>query len=128
VTYKAHLVVDNSKLLLRPGMTATATITVKDVKNALLVPNAALRFTPNNNASADNRSLLQRLMPRGPPRNRPSTRDAKGPNRTIWVLRNGEAVSVTVMAGVTDGKMTEVTSGDLKVGDRVIVDAVAAKR
>ncbi len=109
-------------------MTATATITVKDVKNALLVPNAALRFTPNNNASADNRSLLQRLMPRGPPRNRPSQKDAKGPNRTIWVLRNGEAVSVTVMAGVTDGKMTEVTSGDLKVGDRVIVDAVAAKR
>ena len=128
VTYKAHLVVDNSRLLLRPGMTATATITVKEVKNALMVPNAALRFTPNNNASGDNRSLLQRLMPRGPPRNRPSQRDAKGPNRTIWVLRNGEAVAVAVAAGSTDGKMTEITKGDVKAGDRVIVDAVAAKR
>ena len=127
VTYKAHLVVDNSKLLLRPGMTATATITVKQVKNALLVPNAALRFSPGNSQSADNRSLLQRLMPRGPPRRRPSEQDAKGPNRAVWVLREGEAVAVTVVAGSTDGKMTEITSGDLRPGERVIVDAVAAK-
>ncbi|HEY7609523.1 MAG TPA: efflux RND transporter periplasmic adaptor subunit [Alphaproteobacteria bacterium] len=128
VTYKAHLVVDNSKLLLRPGMTATATITVKQVKNALLVPNAALRFTPSNNQTAESRTLLQRLMPRGPPRRRTSAQDAKGPSRTIWVLRNGDAVAITVMAGSTDGKMTEITSGDLKPGERVIVDAVAAKR
>jgi HlyD family secretion protein len=128
VTYKAHLVVDNSQLLLRPGMTATATITVKQVKNALLVPNAALRFTPGNNQTADTRTLLQRLMPRGPQRRRPAPQDAKGPKRTIWVLRDGVPASAAVMAGVTDGKMTEIVSGDLKAGERVIVDAVAAKR
>src|ERR1019366_1933794 len=46
VTYTAILSVDNSTLELRPGMTATSTITVDSVNDALLVPNAALRYTP----------------------------------------------------------------------------------
>ena len=46
VTYLTVLNVDNSDLSLRPGMTATADIVVKELKNALLVPNAALRFAP----------------------------------------------------------------------------------
>ena len=127
VTYKAVLTVDNSHLLLRPGMTATATVTVKEVKNALLVPNAALRFAPNSAAASDNRTFLQRIMP-GPPRRRAaSPPDAKGPNRTVWVLRNGTPTAIAVRIGTTDGKMTEITGGELKAGDRVIVDAVAAK-
>lgn len=128
VTYKAVLTVDNSHLLLRPGMTATATITVKDVKDAILVPNAALRFTPTATTAGDSRSILQQLMPRGPPRRPAATRpDARGPNRTVWVLRNGAPVSVAVTVGVSDGKLTEIKTGEIKPGDRVIVDAVAAK-
>ncbi len=46
VTYKAILTIDNSDLLLRPGMTATADITVDEIENALIVPNAALRYAP----------------------------------------------------------------------------------
>ena len=46
VTYKAILSVDNSDLALRPGMTATAQVTVQEISNALLVPNAALRYSP----------------------------------------------------------------------------------
>ncbi|MGS0724423.1 efflux RND transporter periplasmic adaptor subunit, partial [Shewanella sp. 30m-9] len=46
VTYETVLIVDNSALLLRPGMTVTADILVKQVSDALLVPNAALRFSP----------------------------------------------------------------------------------
>lgn len=127
VTYKAVLTVDNSELLLRPGMTATATITVNEVKDALLVPNPALRFTPAAANAEDTRSFLQRLMPRGPPRSTASRPAARGPNRTVWVLRNGAPAAVAVTVGLTDGKLTEVKSGDLKPGDRVIVDAVAAK-
>jgi HlyD family secretion protein len=124
VTYKAVLTVDNSHLLLRPGMTATATITVKQVTDALLVPNAALRFTPAEVAVKDKRTFLQRIMP-GPPRMRrtPSAIEAKGPDRTVWVLRNGTPTAVAVTVGASDGKMTEVTGGDLKPGERVIVDA-----
>jgi HlyD family secretion protein len=127
VTYKAVLTVDNSHLLLRPGMTATATITVNEVKDALLVPNPALRFSPGATNAGDNRSLLQRLMPRGPPRSTASRPDARGPNRTVWVLRNGAPAAVAVTVGLTDGKLTEIKTGELKAGDRVIVDAVAAK-
>ena len=47
VTYQCLLKVDNSDLLLRPGMTATADILVQDERDAILVPSAALRFTPS---------------------------------------------------------------------------------
>src|SRR4029453_2847590 len=46
VTYQTVLTVDNSERLLQPGMTGTAEITVTQVPDAVLVPNAALRFTP----------------------------------------------------------------------------------
>jgi HlyD family secretion protein len=47
VTYKGILSVRNDELLLRQGMTATADIVVKAIKDALLIPNAALRYTPS---------------------------------------------------------------------------------
>jgi HlyD family secretion protein len=46
VTYITWLEVDNADLSLRPGMTATATITATERNDVLLVPNTALRFTP----------------------------------------------------------------------------------
>ncbi|RYE84680.1 MAG: efflux RND transporter periplasmic adaptor subunit, partial [Myxococcales bacterium] len=46
VTYEGVLSVDNAERLLRPGMTATATIIADRRTDAVLVPNAALRFTP----------------------------------------------------------------------------------
>ncbi|WP_293251649.1 efflux RND transporter periplasmic adaptor subunit [Nannocystis sp.] len=46
VTYDAVVRVDNDELKLRPGMTASVTFIVEDRRDALLVPNAALRFTP----------------------------------------------------------------------------------
>ncbi|WP_339136510.1 MAG: efflux RND transporter periplasmic adaptor subunit [Candidatus Electrothrix sp. GW3-4] len=46
VTYETVLLMENSDLALRPGMTATAEIVVQEVRDALTVPNAALRFTP----------------------------------------------------------------------------------
>src|SRR5277367_5538275 len=52
VTYLADISVDNEQLLLRPGMTATATITVLSLRDALLVSNHALRFLPSNGVKA----------------------------------------------------------------------------
>ena len=52
VTYKTVLKVDNSSLALRPGMTATAVITVNKRGNVILVPNAAMRFVPTVKESA----------------------------------------------------------------------------
>jgi HlyD family secretion protein len=127
VTYKAVLDIDNSELLLRPGMTATATIKVMEVGDALLVPNAALRYSPPAETPASSQSLLRRFLP-GPPRFRPATpRAATGANRTVWVLRDGAAMPVNIGIGASDGKHTQLLSGDLKVGEALIVAQTTAK-
>jgi HlyD family secretion protein len=130
VTYKAILTIDNSELLLRPGMTATAEIVVEQVKQALLVPNTALRFTPPDTSKRDSRGLLGSLIRRGPPRFRRPSAPARANSRTrnIWILRDGEPVRLQVTVGASDGRRTQVTSGDLKEGDAVITDTAATKR
>jgi HlyD family secretion protein len=107
VTYEALLQVDNSELLLRPGMTATATI-VADVRaNVLSVPNAALRFAPS------------KLEP---------DQAGKPGERRVWTLNTvkGEPkpVPVPVKTGVSDGRNTEVRESTLREGSLVITDAI----
>jgi HlyD family secretion protein len=122
VTYKAILTIDNSELLLRPGMTATAEIVVQEVEDALLVPNAALRFSPSATDTPQTVTLLQRIIP-SPPRFRPaSPRADDGPDRTVWVLRDGVPTAVPVVVGASDGRSSEIVEGDIASGDRVIID------
>lgn len=123
VTYKALLSVDNNELLLRPGMTATADIVVNTVRAALLVPNAALRYTPPAEKSSGG-GLFSMFRP--PNMGAVTTPDLPGGSRTLWVMRDKAPVEVTVVTGATDGQNTEVKSGDLAEGDAVILDAVAA--
>lgn len=128
VTYKAVLTTDNSALLLRPGMTATAEIVVAEVDDALTAPNAALRFSPPSNTEVDQRNFLQKIMP-GPPRLRkPSTSEqGTGEERKVWILRDGVPQEVSVTVGATDGKRTEIIKGDLAAGQAVIVDTESAR-
>jgi HlyD family secretion protein len=130
VTYKAVLTTDNSELLLRPGMTATAEIVVKRVAGALTVPNAALRYSPPATRPEQETSLLRKLgILRGrPPFRQASKRDESGPNRRVWVLKNGAPSPIPVVVGASDGQRTEIVKGDLKEGQEVIVDSTTAKR
>ena len=128
VTYEAILAVDNSAQLLRPGMTATADITVKSVKDALLVPNAALRFTPP--AAEDSRDSNRSLFP-GPPLPEKDLSRAILPGQAqqrVWTLEAGRPAMVPLTIGVTDGRMTEVVEGDLAAGMPLLVDVVRAAR
>jgi HlyD family secretion protein len=133
VTYKAILTFDNSKLGLRPGMTATADILVDDVKGGLLVPNAALRFQPpedvveNQLLSAGSQLLGVPVGPANansesaPPAQRGP--QAAGLNlRRVWIDDGGKAKPIDVETGATDGRMTEIVRGPLKPGQHVIVD------
>ena len=131
VTYQGVLEVANDDLSLRPGMTATASITTLKRNDVLLVPNAALRFKPaRTDASATgSTSVLSKLFPRPPRSNRPKTVTSStdsGTTQTVWLLSNGEPVAVSVTVGASDGKHTEILSGDLKQGDRVITDSESA--
>ncbi|MHC0053976.1 efflux RND transporter periplasmic adaptor subunit [Actibacterium sp. D379-3] len=129
VTYKAILMIDNTDLRLRPGMTATADITVTDVADALLVPNTALRFAPpqvvEKDDSASSSGLVGLIMP-----SRPGSRSGgNGVNagKTVWVLKDGQAQKVEVQVGLSDGSYTAIVGGDLAEGDLVITDQTEAK-
>jgi HlyD family secretion protein len=129
VTYKAILAIDNSELLIRPGMTATAEIVVQQVKDALQVPNAALRFSPPSDQSGRrSRSFLQSLLPGRPRFRPPSKQEDEGQNRTVFVLRDGAPVAIPVVIGATDGRRTQIVKGEITAGQRVIVDTIAGKR
>ena len=131
VTYLTYLDVDNADLALRPGMTATATITATQRKNVLLVPNSALRFTPSAAAPAGaakkgvTASLLPR-MPGGGGTRRPAAAGAStAAAKQVWVLPaggKGEPTAVAVTPGISDGHMTEIVGGDLKLGMLVVTD------
>lgn len=122
VTYKTVLKVANNDLALRPGMTATAEIVTASRDQALLVPNAALRFTPPQAAGGDQRSFLSRLMP-GPPREPEKKRKDNGAAATqVWVLQEGQPVAVAVTPGVSNGRYTEILGGDLQPGMAVITE------
>lgn len=130
VTYLTYLDVDNKDLSLRPGMTATASITATQRSDVLLVPNPALRFTPNAvTAAKPAAGVMSSLTPRMPGGNRrraaadgASTADAK----QVWVLQDGVPVAVAVTPGISDGRMTEIVAGDLQAGMAVITDQKVA--
>ncbi len=130
VTYKTILQVANDDLALRPGMTATASIVTASRDNVLLVPNAALRFTPpGNGGPAAKRSVLSRLFP-GPPAQTPRARLANGSGNEprVWVLGDNGPRPVDIKTGVSDGRHTEVLDGELKAGMAVITDYQEAKK
>jgi len=104
ITYDVVIAVANPDLLLRPGMTATARILKARAQDVLRVPSQALRFTPAG-------------------RTKPS-----GDSRVLWVLRDGRATPVAVKVGLDDGAMTQILSGALKPGDRVITAQAMAPR
>lgn len=128
VTYLTVLRVDNEDLSLRPGMTASAEITTAELHDVLLVPNAALRFSPPRNSAPGRQGLVASLLPRRP-RQEKTVRLTEGgaQSRQVWVLQQGQAVRIEVKTGATDGRMTEVVAGDLQVGMPVIVGTSAAR-
>ncbi len=130
VTYKTVLKVDNLDLALRPGMTATADITVNKVEDAILVPNATLRFSPPVAQDAAKKessgSLVGSLLP-GPPHHDDKSQSVEtsvNGKQTVWTLSDGELKSIPVTIGMTDGSFSEVVSGDVKPGMVLVTDLI----
>ncbi|WP_020587106.1 efflux RND transporter periplasmic adaptor subunit [Desulfobacter curvatus] len=129
VTYETIMTCDNNDLALRPGMTATADIIVKQANQVLSVPSAALRFSiPKPEEDSSNPSLLRMFIP-GPPRR--GNRSAKHvtitgskDQETIWILdENKRPKQLPVKTGLSDGINTQILEGDITPGTKVIVSA-----
>lgn len=120
VSYGAVLSVANTDLMLRPGMTATATIEVARRKNVLLIPNGALRFTPSDDDKPKG-GLTIGPGAFGSGDKRQKTIGA-GSRQTIYVLGDdGKPQPVDVVTGDTDGSHTQVSGDKLKAGMKVIL-------
>ena len=109
VTYKGVLLVDNAKLLLKPGMTATAEIVTGTLPRSTLIPNAALRFVPPA-------ALTSGVAP---------APVGTGQGR-VWTADGGKLKPHDLKLGGTDGHSTQMISGDIKPGDKVITDSKIA--
>jgi HlyD family secretion protein len=130
VSYIAELAVENPDLMLRPGMTATADIVTKEKHDVLLIPNAALRFNPNAQSTTQGPQQVGMAGPVGRfPRfggGERQVRIGRGSMQTVYVLgADNEPQAVRVRVGDTNGSLTEIVSGDLHQGQKVILGKLA---
>jgi HlyD family secretion protein len=106
VTYDVVVGVDNPDQILMPGMTAYVNVQVASVKEALVVPNAALRFRPSAASETARAKALER---------------SEGRTGTVYVLDAGRPRAVAVRPGISDGRVTEIAGAGLRAGELVIV-------
>jgi HlyD family secretion protein len=128
VTYETVLKVDNPDLALRPGMTATADIIVKRIENAVLIPSAALRFTPPIQAEKKpSTDLLDSLLPRPPSPAAQQREPAAGKKRQrVWTLKDEQLAAIPVTIGSANGGLSEDVAGEIQPGMAVVVDTVGS--
>lgn len=132
VTYETVLKVDNSDLSLRPGMTATADITVKKVENAILIPSAALRFSPpvqQTEKKESSTSLVNSLLPHPPSESEEAqVRTSQAAQQNVWTLKDGKLTSILITIGATDGSSTVIVAGDVQPGMALVIDSVTPEK
>ena len=105
VTYEAVVEVHNDDLLLRPGMTANASIITGTFSNVSVIPNAALRFSPPLLNDDDKKKHAKNQEEKG---------------HYVWILKNKTPTKIKVIIGRSDGIMSILKDSTLKNGDLVI--------
>lgn len=108
VTYPAVITLGNPDLKLRPGMTATITVTSARHEDVLRVPNAALRFIPSTDADAG--------------RAEPEAAENGVRMGALYILRSNRPTRVRVRLGLSDETVTEVSAAELSAGAEVVTD------
>ncbi|MBI3610370.1 MAG: efflux RND transporter periplasmic adaptor subunit [Nitrospirae bacterium] len=107
VTYDAIIRVKNPDLKLKPGMTANITIKVGHKDDAVKIPNAALRYSPQKASGLEAQS-----------------KSGKADTANVWIFKNGKEVPIPVTLGLSDGSFTEAVEGALKPGDELIIERI----
>jgi HlyD family secretion protein len=124
VMYTVEVNTENPDNVLLPYLTANVTFTVGRQSNVLLVPNAALRWSPSspNEMAADARS--QNLIDPPAGKNPSHAKGANGGQGIVW-LKDGEFVRpVEVKVGTSDGSYTAVAADNLSEGEEVVTGEI----
>ncbi len=103
VTYTVIVSVDNDDLKLKPGMTANVSIITARHKNALCVPNFALKFTPDPNGK-------------------------KYKEQGIWLFVRNKLQRIAIKTGLSDDSYTEIITDKIKEGDLVAIGIKGDKK
>jgi HlyD family secretion protein len=139
VTYPVMIEVANPDLALRPSMTANVSIDVATVHDVLRIPNAALRFRPEETEGAAPAASPEERAARGAGAgpagaarqfDRSAGGKARRPGQTVYTIEApqvGAPRPVEIKSGVTDGRFTQVAGGPLKEGELVVVGLVTAR-
>ena len=121
ITYETIVLVNNDKLYLRPGMTATAKIITKNLEAMMLIPNRALRFKPTR-VVPKKKPAMQLAGNMRPKRTARESKDISNSNmKTIWILDEDKPQRVRVKVLATDGIVSAVESRKLTKNDKVII-------
>ena len=122
VSYVAVIDVANAERQLAPGSTAIVTVEGSRRGDVIRIPNNALTFRPAP-------EMLQALGQGEPPLDRPESSSKAGSNRQVlvWKFENGRFVAVAVRTGLADERWTEMVSGDLRTGDRLVTSAAIGR-
>lgn len=138
ITYPVVVATENPDLKLLPSMTAQLSFEVSSVKDVLRIPNAALRYYPENiawvreedrklldgsqwNRDADNEANStveaeadENAAAEAEPEAGAITPKAKGANRRhVWVIKNDQLHAIEVKIGFSDSRFTVVESGEV---------------
>ena len=144
VTYTVEIITDNSSGRLLPYLTANVQFELDRRNNVLMVPNAALRWTPSaeqiapqirdaggcagrrREATRRYESAIRQSAIRNRAVRNPDRRPASGTTRgTLWVLDGKYVRPVPVQVGPTDGAMTEVQGQGLTEGLEIVMGVQA---
>jgi HlyD family secretion protein len=118
VTYTVVVSTDNSDGLLLPYLTANLQFVVSEKNDALLVPNAALRWRPQINQVAPE---FRAAYAKGPQRRKLNGDKSAGEEGAVWVIDRNHVRPVRVRIGLSDGANTEILGGDLPEGTEIVV-------
>ncbi|MGC8744597.1 MAG: efflux RND transporter periplasmic adaptor subunit [Verrucomicrobiia bacterium] len=128
VTYTVEVSTENPDQKLLPYLTANVQFETGKRTNVLMVPNAALRWTPKEDyISPEFRQKMEErqtaaAMGGGRMRQKPQPEATTGKFReaTVWVEKNGYVEPIKVLAGLTDGSFTEIQGEGITEGLKVV--------
>jgi HlyD family secretion protein len=124
VTYTVEVDTENPDQILLPYLTANVRFILANESNALLVPNAALRWMPSSLAEVA--PWYRANAPVGDPPSDASQEKGNSAEGTIWLKTGRYVTPMQVKIGPADGANTVVSAADLREGQLVVTGETAA--